>query len=71
MSLFGGIPRNPKRIPEILHRIEAIWTRCPDLRLCQLIGNCFKETTTAKFYYTEDEDLVKKLESMYKEIGVP
>ncbi len=67
MSLLSEKSRDPKRIPEILNKIQAIWIRCPNLRLCQLIGNCFKETGT-KFYYTEDDVLIKKLEAMYKEV---
>ena len=66
-SLFGGTPRDPKRIPEILNQIETIWSKRPDLRLCQLIGNCFKGDTGVKFYYTEDDDLLRKLEIMYKD----
>ncbi len=67
MSPFGGTPRNPKRIPEVLNRIEAIWTRSPNLRLCQLIGNCFKEEIGMRFYYIEDDALIEKLEAIYKE----
>lgn len=33
--------RDPDRINEILELISKIWHKNPDLRLCQLIGNCF------------------------------
>ena len=69
--------RDPKRIPHILQRIEKIWERCPDLRLGQLIVNCFHSTNHVaggeyeagvKLYYTEDDVLIEGLEAMYKEI---
>lgn len=55
--------REPKRIKRILKLIEKIWKNCPDLRLCQLLGNCF---SAGDNYYVEDKELEKKLKTTYK-----
>ena len=51
-------------IDEILKLISEIWHKNPDLRLCQLIGNCFiwRETD---LYYVEDNILQDKLIDKY------
>ena len=54
--------RDPKRITKILKLIEKIWIYQPDLRLCQLLGNCFEEGDN---YYKEDDELYKKLKEIY------
>ena len=54
--------RDPQRIPRILDRIGVIWKAYPDLRLCQLIGNCFPAGDN---YYKEDDTLEEKLEEIY------
>lgn len=59
-----GDMRNPNRIPRILSQIKAIWEKNPDLRLCQLLGNCF---VAGDNYYKEDDILEKKLDEVYKE----
>lgn len=33
--------RDPKRIDEVLGLLREYWTKKPDLRLCQIIGNSF------------------------------
>ena len=55
--------RDPKRIERILKLIEKIWNKNPDLRLCQLIGNCFN---AGDLYYVEDDTLKKQLKEKYK-----
>lgn len=55
--------RNPKRIARILRLIKKIWTKHPNLRLCQLIGNCFPAGDN---YYKEDKDLEKRLRETYE-----
>ena len=55
--------RDFKRIYRILELIEQIWKKNPDLRLCQLIGNCFG---TNDNYHVEDEILEKRLKEIYK-----
>ena len=57
-----GKMRDPKRIPKILKEIEKIWVTQPDLRLGQLLGNCFGET---ELYYVEDGELPKILKEAY------
>ena len=51
--------RNPKRIPEVLHRIEELWTKYPDMRLCQLV---YCITNGKDIFNIEDEDFIKMLE---------
>lgn len=55
--------RDPKRIKRILLIIEKIWTDNPDLRLCQLIGNCW---IVGDNYHREDDELEKKLLEIYQ-----
>ena len=50
--------RDPERIPRILELISFIWERNPDLRLCQLIGNCFPSGDN---YFREDDELKEAL----------
>lgn len=57
--------RNPQRIKRILDLIEKIWIRYPDLRLTQLLGNCFEPED---LYYKEDDYLEKRLKEIYPEI---
>ena len=57
--------RNPKRIPDILKRIQLIWEKHPDLRLGQLIGNVID----ARYLYEiEDDKLIKLLDDTYEYI---
>lgn len=56
--------RDPKRIKPILNKIEDIWTKYPDLRLCQLIGNLWGPGDN---YYREDDILMKRLEEYLEE----
>lgn len=50
------------RIESILLRIEYIWKRNPQLRMCQLIQNCF---TQSDIYFVEDGDLYDRLAEVY------
>jgi uncharacterized protein YihD (DUF1040 family) len=54
--------RDPARIDKILKVVKTYWKRNPDLRLCQLLGNCFGFND---LYYVEDEVLVKEIEEAY------
>ena len=55
--------RDPNRIPEILHRIEVIWLRNPDLRLGQIISH----VVDPKYLYEiDDEKFIKMIEYVYK-----
>ena len=57
--------RDPERIKRILHLIKRIWVKCPDLRLCQLIGNC---TADFDMYYVEDDKLEERLQKIYSKV---
>ena len=56
--------RDPKRINRISKLIGKIWRKNPDLRLCQLIGNCFGAGDN---YHKEDDELERKLREIYRE----
>lgn len=51
--------RSPEQIDRILGKIEKLWKAHPDLRLTQLIGNCFPP---GDLYNKEDEELERKLD---------
>ena len=55
--------RNPDRIDIVLDVIREIWKKYPDLRLTQLIGNCFPNIDA---YYKEDDELLDKLNKVYE-----
>ena len=57
--------RDPKRIPEILNQLKALWSSYPDLRLGQLILNIVRDPV---LYYLEDEELIKILRDGYSEV---
>ena len=54
--------RSVDRIPNILDRVSKIWEKYPDLRLGQLLLNCFSDPL---LYYVEDDKLIEALESYY------
>lgn len=64
-SIFSHEPKDPKRIPDVLNKIKELWEKAPDLRLGQLLSNTCKKDI--QLYYLEDDDLVKRLEAMYKD----
>ena len=49
-------------IDEILKLISEIWHKNPDLRLCQLLGNCVRIND---YYYIEDDVLQEELIDIY------
>lgn len=49
------MPRDPRRIPRILKRIEKLWERYPDQRLGQLLQN-YAGFTREDNFYREDYD---------------
>ena len=55
--------RDPKRIDKVLAVIKKVWEKKPDLRLMQLLGNCFDFDP----YYIQDENLMDYLNEVYKE----
>jgi len=59
--------RDPKRIKPLLELIEEVWTKEPDLRLCQLLWN---STTHISFssddlFNLEDDELFIGLKRLY------
>ena len=54
--------RDLKRIKRILKLIEKIWKKNPDLRLYQLLGNCFQYGDN---YYKDDNLLEMRLKEVY------
>jgi hypothetical protein len=44
--------------------IGKVWALNPDLRLCQLIANCFSHND---LYFVEDEDLYEYIKETYEE----
>lgn len=60
----------PKRAPnpnmeEVVELLRRIWSKNPDLRFCQLIGNCF-DCSDSGCYYVEDEEFIARLRKVYK-----
>ena len=55
--------RDPKRVERILKLIEKIWKKRNDLRLCQLLGNCFDP---GDLYYKEDDVVERRLKGIYE-----
>jgi uncharacterized protein YihD (DUF1040 family) len=54
--------RDFRRIPRIMEIVEKIWITNPDLRLTQLLGNCFE---AGDLYYVDDDTLEKRLKEVY------
>lgn len=62
--------RDPERIPEFMETIQEMWERHPDWRFGQLIFNVFDgiwDTTEPKFFYIEDDQLLKVIEHRMEE----
>lgn len=53
--------RDPERIDPVIDAIRSVWKMNPDLRLMQLLGNCFSDDP----YHTEDDRLVELLDATY------
>ena len=56
--------RDINRIDPMLQKIGEIWKQYPDLRLGQLLEN-IATMYNSSLYFTEDEDLMRKLEGFY------
>ncbi len=50
---------------ELIDLITKIWKKYPELRLCQLIGNCFHDQD---LYFVKDAGLTKQLKLTYPEV---
>lgn len=51
-----------RRIPHIILKLEQVWQRHPEWRLCQLIFN-LHGANCKDIFYTKDEYLEEKLDS--------
>ena len=58
--------RELSRIKRILNLIEKIWKKNPDLRLYQLLRNCFDIPPDVDLYYVEDDELEERLRKNYE-----
>ncbi len=47
---------------QLLKKIQQVWDKFPNLRFCQMIGNCFEQGDN---YYRSDVELLKSLYSTY------
>lgn len=62
--------RDPKRIPRIIEALRRYWTRYPDLRLGQIVGNFtprHSSGTPGNSYNVEDTTLEEELMRALKE----
>ena len=61
--------RDPKRIPDILDKLSALWEKYPDLRLGQLIANAHNCSPSRQcdIFYLEDDLLVEGLDELSKD----
>jgi uncharacterized protein YihD (DUF1040 family) len=55
--------RNPDRIDKILSVIRTVWHQNPDLRLGQLLLNCFDPNQD--IYNVEDDVIIDRLIDVY------
>ena len=59
--------RDPKRIPEILKRLEVVWKKYPDLRLGQLLVNSLYARKKTILFFIEDDKLIEEIEKFQTE----
>lgn len=64
-KLEDDIMRDPQRIPAIVDEVTARWQQMPDMRLMQLLGNCFPAGNDP--YYVDDDELLERLHIVYDE----
>lgn len=57
--------RDPDRIDKVLESLSEIWKNNSQLRLMQLLLNCYNSLDKDP-YYSEDEELIEKLNSIYR-----
>ncbi len=55
--------RDPKRIPQILAKLQKLWEKHPDLRLGQLVENLAPKGQ-ADAYFVEDDILVQRINAI-------
>lgn len=57
--------REPKRIPELLEALKALWYANPDLRFLQLMEYVRDEGRLG--FYTEDDVTLERIQALLKE----
>ena len=68
-NIYEGLPkRNSVRIGRILHKLEKLWEKVPDQRLCQLISNLTQSKTDP--YYVEDDLLENAIDNELLKYGI-
>lgn len=60
-ALLNYKPRSAARISEMTSLLEEIWTKCPDLRLGQLIVNLSGDEN--KLFYMEDDEMLERMKA--------
>lgn len=60
--------RDPNRITRIVKKIESLWYKYPDWRLCQLIMNTLAMNEDP--YYIEDDKFEQAIDNLLKEIKI-
>ena len=60
-ALLNYKPRSAERIAEMVALLEEIWTKCPDLRLGQLIVNLSGDEN--KLFYMEDDEMLERMKA--------
>jgi uncharacterized protein YihD (DUF1040 family) len=53
--------RDPERIKPLLQKLEALWQRHPDMRLCQLLVGLSESATWNGFWNVEDDKILARL----------
>ena len=67
IKLFGGEPRDPKRIRRILDKLEKVWSEAPDFRFGQLNYNIYQSLSHGNdMFYIEDEKFEEYLDNLLK-----
>lgn len=62
--------RDPTRIPEMLNEIMEVWQKHPDMRLGQLLINCFPHYwESSDIFYIEDDKFLKSIEEWGRNHG--
>lgn len=70
IKLFGGTPRDPKRIEKILGDIKLVWEKYPDFRFYQLIALFERDYSKRDKFYVEDSALEQGIEEFKKLRGL-
>ena len=71
-SLRVRAMRDPKRIDKFCDRLKAVWHTVPDWRFGQLMINILGDMKASGRdpFFPEDDEMIKYLESYFKQRGV-